>query len=75
MVLERREEPAVEVGDFATFRKVVRALFAQRRKMARSALKSLHENPSDLLTELGLNPSTRGERFTLEELAMISRAL
>ena len=75
MVLERRDEPAEEVGSLKSFRKVVKALFAQRRKMARSSLKSIHDNPSELLSDLGLDPQTRGERFTLGELAKISRAL
>lgn len=75
MVLERRESPAVEVGDMEIFRQVVRALFSQRRKMARSSLKSIISDPEDLLTRLQLDPETRGERFTLEELAAISSAI
>lgn len=75
MVLERRDEWASDVGDLKTFRKVVKALFAQRRKMARASLKQIHENPEQLLTSLGLDPKARGERFNLEEIALISKAL
>jgi 16S rRNA (adenine1518-N6/adenine1519-N6)-dimethyltransferase len=75
MVLERRDGWAEDVGDLKTFRRVVRALFAQRRKMARSALRGICEHSEELLTSLGLTPTTRGERFTLAELARISRAL
>ena len=75
MVLERRDEWAEDVGDLKTFRHVVRSIFAQRRKMARSALRGAHPNPEELLISLGLKPTQRGERFTLAELAQISRAL
>ena len=75
MVLERREEVAVDVGEVGVFRQVVRALFAQRRKMARSSLKSVHAEAGLILEKLGLDPTTRGERFDLDQLASISRAL
>ena len=75
LVLERRAEPAEDVGDLRTFRQVVRALFAQRRKMARKALKPLTEESEAVLDEAGLAPTRRGETFNLAELAAISRAL
>ena len=75
MVLEKRDGFAEDVGDLKTFRAVVKALFAQRRKMARSTLKPLHENPTALLESLELKPTDRGERFNLQEIARISRTL
>ncbi len=75
LVLEPRAKLAVDVGDESTFRKVVRALFAQRRKMARKALKPLCADSEALLEEAGLEPTRRGETFQLEELAALSRAL
>lgn len=75
MVLERRDAWAENIGDLKTFRRVVRALFAKRRKMARSSLRSVHPQAEELLINLGLSPTTRGERFSLAELAQISRAL
>ena len=74
LILERRPAPAVEVGDLRTFRTVVRALFNQRRKMARRALRSITQEPEQLLNAAGLAPETRGERFTLEELGRLSLA-
>jgi len=74
MVLERRAEPAFDVGDARSFRAIVKALFAQRRKMARRSLKPLCPEPDRLLESCGLDPSARGERFSLEELAALSRA-
>lgn len=75
LVLERRPAPAAEVGDLATFRGVVRALFAQRRKMARQALKAVVPEAEPFLLGLGLDPRRRGETFSLDELATISRAV
>jgi 16S rRNA (adenine1518-N6/adenine1519-N6)-dimethyltransferase len=75
MVLERRDEWGADVGDLKVFRRVVRALFAQRRKMARVSLKSIHANPEQLLTSIGLDPTFRGERFTLDQIALISKTL
>lgn len=75
IVLERRDQPAFDVGDARSFRAVVRALFAQRRKMARRSLKSLSPDPEALLSACGLDPTTRGERFSLEQLAALTRAL
>ncbi len=75
IVMERREEPAVDVGDPAQFRIVVRALFAQRRKMARKALKSVCDNVDTLLEEAGLDGRRRGETFSLDEIGALSRAL
>ncbi len=74
LVLERRERPAVDVEPRA-FRTVVRALFAQRRKMARKALKAVHADPEALLAAAGLDPTRRGETFTVEELGALARAL
>ena len=75
LVLEPRAEPAADVGDEATFYRVVKALFAQRRKMARKALKPLCPNPTEVLEDAGLEPTRRGETFTIEELAALSRAV
>ena len=75
MVIERRPEPAADVGDPRSFRNVVRALFAQRRKMARRALKSIVQDSDALLKEAGLDGTRRGESFNLNEIAALSRAL
>ena len=75
LVLERRAEPAVEVGSPKAYRTLVRALFAQRRKMARKALKPVAANPLALLAAAGIEPTRRGETFTLEELGRLATAL
>lgn len=75
LVMEARDELPVEVGDERTFRVVVRALFNQRRKTARNALKPVCADPGAALTEAGLDPRRRGETFTIEELGALSRAV
>ncbi|MGC6416103.1 MAG: 16S rRNA (adenine(1518)-N(6)/adenine(1519)-N(6))-dimethyltransferase RsmA [Bradymonadia bacterium] len=75
ITMERLEQPSVDVRDPAVFRSVVRALFAQRRKMARKALKSITDSVDELLERAELDGKRRGETFTLEELAQLSREL
>lgn len=75
LVLEPRAEPAVDVGDEAAFHMLVKALFAQRRKMARKALKPVCGDAMEVLEAAGLEPTRRGETFSMEELAALSRAL
>ena len=75
LVMERRPAPAVDVGDPKAYRTVVRALFAQRRKMARRALRPICDDPLALLEAAGVKPTARGEALTLAELGALSRAL
>ncbi len=75
LTLERRPAPAVDIGDPKAFRQILKALFGQRRKMARKALKPLNFAKGDPWEITGLDGTRRGEDFSLEELAMLSRAL
>ena len=75
LVLERLPAPAADVGDPEAFRRVVRALFAQRRKTARNALRAACPEPEAALAAAGLQSDRRGETFTLNELAALSRAV
>ena len=75
IVMEKRDQPAVDVGDPNAFRKIVRALYAQRRKMARKALKGLSDDAQAFLDSCGIDGTRRGETFSLEELGQLSRAL
>jgi 16S rRNA (adenine1518-N6/adenine1519-N6)-dimethyltransferase len=75
LVLERLASPAAELGDEGRFRAMVRALFQQRRKTARNALRAQFPDADAALEAAGLAPDRRGETFTLEELARLSRSL
>ncbi|HHY81781.1 MAG TPA: 16S rRNA (adenine(1518)-N(6)/adenine(1519)-N(6))-dimethyltransferase RsmA [Clostridiales bacterium] len=76
--LEKRSSPAVDVADTTRFFKVVKAVFAQRRKTLLNTLNAANitdlekEGLSRLLISLGIDPQRRGETLSLEELAAIS---
>ncbi|MGB9781970.1 MAG: 16S rRNA (adenine(1518)-N(6)/adenine(1519)-N(6))-dimethyltransferase RsmA [Moorellaceae bacterium] len=68
--------PGEEDREF--FFRVVRAAFAQRRKTLANALCGLtgaREPVEAALREAGINPLRRGETLSLEEFALLSRAL
>ncbi len=59
----------------ATLSKVVAAAFNQRRKMLRSALKSLSPDIEDRLTAAGLKPTERAEQVHLEGFCALAREM
>jgi len=75
----RFRSPAVDVGDRATFEKVVRGLFLQRRKTLANALKpvadSVGRSVSDLIERAQVDASKRPEALTLDDFARLTRAV
>jgi 16S rRNA (adenine1518-N6/adenine1519-N6)-dimethyltransferase len=71
--------PAPAVGDEALFRKLVKAGFAQRRKVLANALAAARLAPPDAvaaaLVRAGIDPRRRGETLTVAEWAKLSDAL
>lgn len=67
-------EPRYEANP-ATLSKVVAAAFNQRRKMLRSALKSLAPDIEDRLTAAGLKPTERAEQVHLEGFCALAREM
>ncbi len=61
-------------ADPATLNRVVSTAFNQRRKMLRSALKSLHPDIETILMEAGIKPTERAEQVDLEAFCALSRA-
>ena len=61
-------------ADARILNKVVSAAFNQRRKMLRSALKSLHPAIEDLLVSAGIKPTERAEQVDLEAFCALARA-
>ena len=55
--------------------RVVAAAFNQRRKMLRSALKSVSPEIEDYLHVAGIKPTERAEQIGLEEFCALARAL
>lgn len=62
-------------ADAATLSRVVAMAFNQRRKMLRSALKSLAPDIEDRLVEAGLTPTDRAEQVSLERFCALARVL
>jgi 16S rRNA (adenine1518-N6/adenine1519-N6)-dimethyltransferase len=69
--IDRRERPAVDV-DGSRLWPVVEAVFAERRKAVRSALRAITEDPDAVLKAAGVDPHARAERLTLVELGRIA---
>ena len=75
----RFREPAVDVGDPATFERIVRGIFLHRRKTLLNALRALEPGlgqPAEELIRLtGLDPSRRPETLTVADAGRLSRAV
>ena len=75
-----RFRPArADVGNRATFERLVRAMFLQRRKTVLNALRpvasSMGRQAEQLIDAAGLNPKLRPESLTIEDFARLSRAV
>ncbi|MEY1555253.1 16S rRNA (adenine(1518)-N(6)/adenine(1519)-N(6))-dimethyltransferase RsmA [Yoonia sp. R2331] len=62
-------------ADAATLSRVVAAAFNQRRKMLRSALKSVSPQIEDHLIAAGIKPTERAEQVGLEAFCALARSL
>ena len=54
---------------------ISRAIFGQRRKMLRKSLQPIFRNTEYVLTQLGIDPSARGETLSVEQIAEIAEAM
>ncbi len=72
--IDRRDAPAVDVPSYDDLFVLVRAGFAQRRKMLRSALRPVLGRTADAqLESAGIAPTARAEALGLEEWAALAR--
>lgn len=74
VALRRMETPVVSEAEWDAYARVVRAVFAQRRKTLSNALRAAHIS-ADVLEGTGIDPRLRGERLLPEELLEIARRL
>ena len=65
-------EPICELRNLE---RVTAAGFGQRRKMLRSSLKAVFENPENVLESLGLNPQKRAEELSIGDFARLAQKL
>ena len=72
--IEFLEGPAFKVDDEIFFRRLIKTIFGQRRKMLRNTLKNLLNG--EIETDgISLNLSKRPEELSIEELVMLSNQL
>jgi 16S rRNA (adenine1518-N6/adenine1519-N6)-dimethyltransferase len=64
--------PEHDVGDYATFAKLVQSAFGQRRKTISNSLKSILTR--ETIAGCGIDPGLRAENLTLADFANLSRA-
>ncbi len=67
--------PKPRIEGEASFRQLVSAAFAQKRKTLANNLKSRYANYSQLFASAGIDPSRRAESLTLEEWYLLHEAL
>jgi len=67
------ETPPVEINDFDEFSKLVNFAFTQRRKTLRNILKGKLD--SEQIEALGIEPTIRPERLSLEDFTMLANAI
>ncbi len=77
--LTLRDNPPVEVKDEKLFFKIVKACFAQRRKILLNTVCNTlgleKEILRNALNEIGISETVRGETLTIEQLAALANAL
>ena len=67
-------EPRFE-ADAQVLERVVAMAFNQRRKMLRAALRGLHPEIEEILVSVGIAPTERAERLSLEQFCALARAV
>lgn len=79
VVRMRFHPPSADVGNRATFERVVRGVFLQRRKTLSNALRPIADacgrSSAELIDRAGLNPSVRPDTLTVADFARLSRAV
>ncbi|MBN2224632.1 MAG: ribosomal RNA small subunit methyltransferase A [Deltaproteobacteria bacterium] len=80
VIFEIRNDPRADVGDINTFSRVVRAAFSNRRKTLRNALKPLLGSEAGQQLNMigngsGIDLGRRGETCSVEEFAVLARAV
>jgi 16S rRNA (adenine1518-N6/adenine1519-N6)-dimethyltransferase len=77
VTLVRRLKPLLDPGEIPVFERIVKRGFSQRRKMMMKLLKE--DWPKDTLEitfqKMGISPSIRAEKVTLEQFIQLTRAL
>ncbi len=74
-----RKQPPVELKDEKLFFRMVKAVFAQRRKTAANSISAGMSLPKETvyaaIAQAGYTETVRAESFTMEELALLANAI
>lgn len=73
--IDRPREMGVDDPQIDQLRELTRAVFGQRRKMLRVSLKKFHAQIDEKLHSMGIAPSTRPERLTIEQFRSLAQTL
>ncbi len=71
-VVDLRPIMGVQPCSQKTLSRVTAAAFGQRRKMLRASLKSVFENPIEVLESLNINPEARAETRPIEDFVKLA---
>lgn len=66
-------DPVIDGVDPDALEHIVKAAFAQRRKMLRAALKAVIDSPGELLNAAGIDPEARAESVDVAGFCRLSR--
>lgn len=69
-----KANPSPDVG-VSALERITAAAFGQRRKMLRSSLKSVFNEPVAILQKLDINPELRAEDLSIEKFVSLAKAL
>lgn len=61
-------------ADAAMLERVTAAAFGQRRKMLRQSLRQVSPSAEEVLVEVGIAPTARGEELSIEQFCALARA-
>ncbi|GIW45650.1 MAG: ribosomal RNA small subunit methyltransferase A [Candidatus Binatia bacterium] len=75
VVLEPDPSLRARVNDWGWFQRVVRTVFAQRRKQIRNSLLQLTADPEAALHRLALDPTIRPENLSVDDFLRLSAVL
>lgn len=74
-VVQLEPKTDVDLSLFSTVEKLTAAAFGQRRKMLRSSLKSIVDDPATLLESQNIAPTARAEELTVQQFIQLAKSL
>lgn len=73
--LKRKNNPICEKEHFESLSKVCKSAFNQRRKMLKSSLKNVVDNPEDFCKTAGILPTLRAEDLSIKNFSLLAKNL